>query len=106
MFQLQVGKSYLWGFPVFVVFFIACIAIAASFGHFHLGIVAMPAFAIVMLSSELRSGVALDSWWRATYPKGTWQYRALIGWQLFSLAVLLVIVLFVLSGANPEGPRS
>jgi hypothetical protein len=52
-------------------------------------VLTLPAFAIFLLGCELRSGIVLDSWWRASYAKGTWQYRAGIAGHV--IAVLFFV---------------
>jgi hypothetical protein len=89
MFKLEPGKSYLWIFPIYGAVFLGGILLCGAFGRFQCGIITMPVFLAILLSSELRSEVALDSRWRATYLKGTWQYRALIAWQTIGLVGLL-----------------
>jgi hypothetical protein len=60
--------------------------------------IAVPATILLMLLSELWSGIALDSWWRASYPKGNWQYLAVLASQavvffIFSLIAYIMIQL-------------
>jgi hypothetical protein len=35
----------------------------------------LPLMTTFLFLSELRSGLVLDSYWRATYPQGTWQFK-------------------------------
>jgi hypothetical protein len=77
MLRLQQGRSYAWILAIYVI---------ALFGGFYAwiflfrgrfwGILSIPAVMFVMVGSELRSGVALDSMWCASHAKGTRQYRA------------------------------
>lgn len=89
MFRIEYGRSYIWLFAIFLIAFILGMLLCSAFGCDKFGIVTIPAFLAILLSSELRSGVALDSWWRATYLKGSWQYRALTAWHAVALAVFL-----------------
>lgn len=73
MFKFQPGESYLWLFAVFALIFVAAIV-----GVGVLAAVVLPTLMAVMLTCELRSGVALDSWWRASHPRGTWRYNVSI----------------------------
>jgi hypothetical protein len=76
MFRLEQGRSYTWLFAIYGI---------ALFGGFYAwtflfrgrfwGILAIPAVTFVVVSSELRSGVALDSMWCASHAKGTAEYR-------------------------------
>jgi hypothetical protein len=93
---LQQGRSYLWLFAVFAAPFLGSIA----FGHERWGMPAMLLFLVFVLCSELRSQVALDSWWRATHSKGTARYYALITWHTIGIGLFAVMsYLFVSSPA-------
>jgi len=85
MFHLELGRSYLWWFPIFGTAFFGGFVVCEFLGGRNWAILTLPAFAAFLLSCELRSGVVLDSWWRASYAKGTWQYRAIIAWQVIFL---------------------
>jgi hypothetical protein len=83
MIRFEHGKSYIWLFPIFAALFFGGFALGnAAFNNPNWFIITMPLFVAFLLLGELRSGVALDSWWRATYPKGSWQYQALIAWHI------------------------
>jgi hypothetical protein len=85
MFRLEHGRSYLWWFPIFLTAFLGGIFVCGLLGGRNWAVLTLPAFAIFRLSCELRSGIVLDSWWRASYAKGTWQYRAGIAGQVIGL---------------------
>lgn len=95
MFVLQHGKSYLWLFPVYIGVF---------FGGFWLsseltdtpswGVLTLPTSFALLLSCEMGSGVALDSMGRASYPKGTWQYRATLVWHAIGIVLFSVFSFF------------
>lgn len=91
MLQLKRGKSYLWIFPIFAVVFSSGCAVCAAFGNPGFGFVILPAFGAFLLFCQCRSGIALDSWWRATYPKGSWQYQAVIAWQILAITAFLIM---------------
>jgi hypothetical protein len=57
----------------------------------------MPAFIAILLLCELRSGVALDSWWRASYRKGDWQYRASLAWHTAGFGLFLAFWYFTIA---------
>jgi hypothetical protein len=88
-FRLEPGRSYFWWIlPYAVVLFgetILCTLLAARCWS----ILALPALMAFMLICELRSGLALDSEWRASYAKGTWQYSAIIGCNAIALIAFL-----------------
>jgi hypothetical protein len=57
------GKSYIWLFAVYAAFFVG----VGMVGHnITLAIISMPIMIGFILAGEIISGVALDSWWRAT----------------------------------------
>jgi hypothetical protein len=91
MMKLQPGKSYLWVFAIFFVMFAA-----ALFATDTLGAVLLPVFMTAVFTSELRSGIVLDSWWQATYPRGTWQYKVgLTLHAIWAVAFAAFAVLFL-----------
>jgi hypothetical protein len=96
MLRLEHGRSYLWLFPIYLVLFFGGFALCEAVGHVSWGILTLPAFVAFLLLCELRSGVALDSWWRASHPKGSWQYRAMLAWHTTGVAMFsLLAYLFI-----------
>jgi hypothetical protein len=71
MLILRFGKSYLWLFAIFSVLLLGSFLLTED-----LAAALLPVVMTIVLTSELRSGVVLDSWWRATYLRGSWQYNA------------------------------
>lgn len=96
--RFELGKSYLslfWGFLcVFVVLMFA------PFKHSILVVVvSLPLVLSFILYVQVRSKVALDSWWKATYPAGTRTYVALMIWNTIGVVGLSVLAfLFVRHG--------
>jgi hypothetical protein len=89
MFRLEHGRSYLWWFPIFCTAFFGGFVACEYLGGRDWAILTLPAFMVFLLSCELRSGVVLDSWWRASYAKGAWQYRAIIAWHVIGLILFV-----------------
>ena len=83
--------------------FAAFMMAVAALGNFRIGVnivvITMPAMVLALLALQLRSGIALDSWWVALHPKGTWQFWAIIAWQVVGLILMGVMAYFFL---NPE----
>lgn len=79
----------MWWFLVFLAGWVAGIVSGAFLGGRMWAVLMLPAVMAFVLSCELRSGVALDSRWRASYAKGTWQYGALIAWHVTGLVLLV-----------------
>ena len=50
-----------------------------------------------LLALQIRSGLALDSHWRAEYEKGTSQYTALIAWYSIAFVGSIVLCYIVLT---------
>jgi hypothetical protein len=100
MFKFEYGKSYFWLFGVFFAVFFVWFCMPNPFdGIKRFGALILPVFGAVLLINVLRSGVALDSWWRATYVKGGWQYRACLvahAILFFWFSVFAYIVIVVL----------
>jgi hypothetical protein len=82
------GRSYVWIFFVWAAFFVGVGVLGANL---RFAIASMPAVIGSLLAGEVVSGVALDSWWRATYPKGCWQYTALIAWHTLAFILFLAV---------------
>jgi len=74
--RFQSGKSYLWLFVVFATGFMVLLVASDRFPvAANLAAFTLPLMTGFLFLSEFRSGLVLDSWWRATYPIGTWQYK-------------------------------
>jgi hypothetical protein len=96
------GRSYVWIFFVWAEFFVGAGVLG---GNLRIAIASMPLVIGLMLAGEIVSGVALDSWWRATYSKGCWQYTALVAWHTLAFVLFLVfasIDLHALDNLNAE----
>lgn len=94
--RLKLGKSYIWVFLVFTAAFII-LGFGQTLlrrGHPEYVVVLMPIVIGFVLISEIRSGIAIDSWWLAKYTKETWQYKALLAWHGVGLTVLTVAAVF------------
>jgi hypothetical protein len=106
MVQFEQGKSYLWLFPIYVVIFFGGVALSEGvLGNGDWGILTMPAFVAFMLLCELRSGVALDSWWRAAHIKGSRKYRLIIAWHMAAVVLLSLVSCFAIYSSSPVPHR-
>lgn len=85
MIRFKQGRSYLWLLPIFVILFFGS---AMLLGSPAWAALMLPLFGAILLVSEWRSGIALDSFMRATHLKGSWQYRALFAWQVTWLVLM------------------
>lgn len=86
------GKSYIWLFGAFSAIWLAGFAICQfALSNLLWGVLTIPTFILFILVSEIRSGIALDSWWRATHPKGTYVYTAMLVWHMLGLVLACVI---------------
>ena len=94
MFKLKQCRSYLWLFPVFCALFFGGFAVCGLLGNYKWGIVILPTFLAGLLSSEVSSGIALDSWWRASHPRGSWQYLALVAWHTLGFVLFVFFAYF------------
>lgn len=91
--RFLVGKSYVWIFWVFFLVFIAAGAGLTVFvGHPVYAGILLPIVLGIVFALEIRSGVVLDSWWRAKYVKGTWQYKAILAWHATALVIFIVMM--------------
>ncbi|MEM8946914.1 MAG: hypothetical protein AAGD11_17195 [Planctomycetota bacterium] len=96
--HLEIGKSYIW---IFWIFFGVFVVLTFASSELSIAIPAclLPFFMGFMLYSQIRSKVALDSWWRATHPAGTRTYTALIIWNTLGVIGMTVMAfLFVQKG--------
>ena len=98
--KLIIGNGYIWIFCIFAVvfIFIGVIGAALKFTNPKYAIVLFPILFGFILISEIRSGVALDSWWRAKFGKGTWQYAGLIALHSFAFVMVTAICILILFG--------
>jgi hypothetical protein len=97
MLRLEYRRSYVWLFPIILVAFVLVLAVCESLGVREWAVLTLPTVLVLLLSCELRSGVALDSWWRASYLRGSWQYQAIVAWQLIGLVLSLALSYFFIT---------
>lgn len=83
----QHGRSCIWIFFVYAVFFVA---VGMVGGNLRAVALSMPIVMGGILLVELHSGIALDSYWRAMHKKGTWQYTALVLWHTAATIVFSI----------------
>ncbi|MEJ7639275.1 MAG: hypothetical protein WKF75_15190, partial [Singulisphaera sp.] len=81
---------YIWLFAIFTASFLGGNARFGLVGHDGWGMLILPAFITLLTLCELWSGVALDSWWRARYLKGSEEY-----WVVLALQSVLAVVFSV-----------
>jgi hypothetical protein len=93
MIVFQQGRSYMWLFFAFVAFFLGGNALCYAYGHQRWGSALLPAIVALVTVGEFFSGVALDSWWRASYPRGTENYWLALVLQTLFVAASMVFVL-------------
>lgn len=96
MMRFEQGKSYLWLFPIFGILFLVGSALCSALGDSSWGVLTMPAFIAFLVLGELRSRIALDSWWRASHPRGSWRYQAMAAWHITGVILLLVFSCFLI----------
>ena len=95
MLRFRLGESYIWLFVVFLVVFLGSAAFClAVFGSFKFAALTMPVFAAYLLACQIRSGVALDSWWQAKYQRGDTMYSVLLAWYAFAVVLISVFCMF------------
>lgn len=88
MFRLENGRSYARWYDVFATVFFGGFVVSLFIGGRPWWVfLTFPVTGVLLLISQLRSGVALDGAWRASYVKGTWQIRgmivALVLWAIY-----------------------
>lgn len=70
-------RSYQWLFWSWVALCIAAIAVTAIIRISPIrAAICFPVTALFLLVSQVRSGVALNGMWVATYKRGSWQFGA------------------------------
>lgn len=98
--NLKIGQSYLYIFAFYMLFFITAFSFGAtvdsSLAYKAIAIVSI-AMLVFLIVSQLRSGLALDSYWVARHPRGSWQFLAMIA---LSLSITLLLIGIVISGWN------
>jgi hypothetical protein len=98
--KLIKGKSYIWLFYIYFVLFVTSGMILPAIGMtagIKYASILIPMTFGSLLVLEIRSGIALDSWWRAEYEKGKWQYPALLAWHATGLVGSVVLCYFMLT---------
>ena len=93
----ELNKSYIWIFAIFCPIFLVSGMIIFPFSgnnSFRIGVCELIVMIGFILFSEIRSGIAIDSWWRAVYPKGTWQYQGVIAWQSFGILAFSILAVW------------
>jgi hypothetical protein len=98
MLKLEPGKSYVWLYLNCLPVLVAGFVFAFWLGDFRWGILALPVYVAYIVACEVRSGVALDSWGKADYVRGGWQYRALVAWHSCALVGFVVASYFFIRG--------
>ncbi len=94
MILLQQGRSYLWLFFALGTLLLGGYAACDVAGHPRWGSSLLPAIITLLTSGQLLCGVALDSWWRASYPSGTENYwLSLVVQALFAGASMVFMIL-------------
>jgi hypothetical protein len=94
--RFLLGKSYAWIFGIFFgVFIVACRGpVLCGSGHPERAVLLLPVVSGFVLVSEIRSGIALDSWWQARYGKETWQYKAILACHALGFMIFAGIAAF------------
>ena len=94
---LTQGKNYTW---IFWAFFVAMVILTVGLTAIRVSIKPvtplLPLFMLFVVVSEIRSRVALDSWWVATYAAGSPMYRFLVVWHILGFVGLTALVVFIL----------
>lgn len=89
MARLKEGESYLVLLPLVLLLTLLLSALFSVL--FGLGLYAFPFMIVCLVVYQVWSGVALDSWWKAAYPKGTSGYRLILIWEI-AVALFITIV--------------
>ena len=96
--KFQVGNSYLWLFGVLFVMFFAGYVLAETMGRREWGFISAPLFMAFILRCEVRSEVALDSWFRASRAKGDKYFTPTLVWHAIGLVFLATLSGFAIIG--------
>jgi hypothetical protein len=100
MLKLQKGKTYIWLFPIWAIVFLGGFVLSKLFfGRPNGGFFTLPLFGMWLLAAQLKSGVALDSKWRANHARGSSWYQTLIianiAWIALAGAIAGVAIIFM-----------
>ena len=104
MMLLKPGQNYMYLFRVYFGVFVALMiaSFVIDFGFcFNAMLVTMPAYMLFLLVSQIRSGVALDSWMVAKHRRGCRTYTAQIAWNFTALIVMIGVAVVAWT---PHGP--
>jgi hypothetical protein len=97
MLKLIPGKSYLWLFLLYVTLFFGGVALSSALGDAKWSVLTLPLVFGYLLVCQVRSGVALDRVWRASYLKGSWDYKLLIVWNCLGVVLTSVMAYLVIA---------
>jgi hypothetical protein len=91
MLQLKQDRRYFWLFLVYAALVTpGAILFVAAQNLFWFALASHVCISYTAVC-EVRSKVALNRWWMAKYPKGTWQYRALLAQHFFAAVLTLAV---------------
>lgn len=96
---LEQSRSYIRIFVTYATLFVASMGLGyAGYMSAMIAFVAisLPVYTAFLLVSQVRSGIALDSWMIARYPRGTWQFNATIAWNGFALILMMSLSIALL----------
>ena len=97
MIRFQRGKSYLWLWGVLVLAMCLAVACAEYIGHFEWSFAVLPLFLLYVVCCEIRSTIALDSWFHATHVKDGSVYSRMILWHILGTCFLTCIALVAIA---------
>jgi len=92
--HLELGQRYIFLFYVYMLLFLVGMATyvitnaKVVVGFLLLAVPTMIAFVLV---SQIRSGIALNSYWVAKYPRGTSAYRLLLALNIVAFIGAIMI---------------
>lgn len=92
--ELEQDKSYVW---LFALMLPVCVLLSFIGSHVSnlFGMLLGLGLPLLWLTiCELRSGILLDSWWRASYPKGSFVYDLAIRIKIVLIALLAIFAIY------------
>jgi hypothetical protein len=89
--RFVLNGDYSWIFLIFFGVFVGVGMPLFAFGHPLYAIISLPILGAFLLVSQIRSGIALDSFWRARYPRESWQFKAILALNVFGFVLTAVL---------------
>ena len=92
--EFEQDKSYLWLFAIMLPVCLLLTLIGSQVSNLLGMFLGWGLPGLWLTICEMRSGVLLDSWWRATYIRGSFVYELVIRIQIILITFLILFIIY------------